>query len=147
MVDFAITAVGTYVLLRWVAPAATNTLEQMTPSRIVRKPTARERKPDCLAEVLLDFLALDHAALPREELQDWLVTVAMCLRTILEHDCRAGAKSLGAAQWLEVITNRLASAFPNFPGGRPRIAQIIEAMVWKGTSERFHPPHTDRHES
>jgi hypothetical protein len=147
MVDVAITAVGTYVLLRWLAPAATNTLERMTPSRIVRKPTRSERKPDCLAEILLDFLALDHAALAREELQDWLVTVASCLRAILEHDCRAGAKSLGAAQWLEVIINRLSSAFPSFRGGRPRIAQIIEAMVWQEASERFRPPHSERHGS
>jgi hypothetical protein len=143
MVDFAITAVGTYVLLRWFAPEAASTLEHMRPSRIAHRPTPSERKPDCLAEMLLDFLALDHAALAREELQDWLVTVARCLRIFLAHDCRAGVNSLGAAQWLEVITNKLVTACPNFPGGRPRIAEIIEAMVWQETSERFHPPHTD----
>jgi hypothetical protein len=96
--------------------------------RIVRRPPG-EVRPDCLAEMLMDFLALDHAALSKEELQDWLTTVAVCLGIFLKNDSRNGPQSSSAVHWLQAITNRLARALPDYPGGRRMIRRTIEGMV------------------
>jgi hypothetical protein len=89
-----------------------------------------ERQPDCLAEMLLEFLKLDHAALLPGDLDDWLRTVAACVRVFLEHDGQEGKRSLGGLQWLQTITIRLARAFPNWPGGRPAIQRTLQALMF-----------------
>jgi hypothetical protein len=89
------------------------------------------RRPDCLAEMLLEFLALDHTALSPADLEDWLLTIGSCLSVFIEHDSHAGNKSLGAAQWFEMIIIRLARSFPDWPGGRAAIRRTIQAMMWK----------------
>jgi hypothetical protein len=76
---------------------------------------ADERGPDCLAEVLRDFLTLDLKALTRAELDAWLVTVTACLTVYVEHDGRNVGTSLGAANWVQAVANRLTQAFPANP--------------------------------
>jgi hypothetical protein len=78
------------------------------------RPSANQRGPDCLAEVLRDFLALDLASLPKEELHAWLVTVTQCLTVFIEHDGRSNGTSLGSAGWVEAVANRLAQVFPEY---------------------------------
>jgi hypothetical protein len=91
--------------------------------RIVRD----TRRPDCLAEMLLEFLALDHASLSPEELEEWLQTIAACLNVFIEHDARAGNTSFIVADWLEMIVIRLARSFPYWPGAA--IQHTIQAMM------------------
>jgi hypothetical protein len=96
--------------------------------RIVRRPCV-EARPDCLAEILMDFLSLDHAGLPDEELQAWFTTVAMCLAVFLTNDDRYPSKSVCPVHWLDAITNRLSRSLPNYPGGRRMIRRTIEGLV------------------
>lgn len=121
----------TYVLLRWYPPVLASTLEGMKTVRIIRRRPVVERRPDCLSEMLMDFIALDHAALPPDELDGWLETIAMCLAVLLKNEGRNLSKARLAILWLETITSRLARAFPGYPGGRRMIRRIIEALVLK----------------
>jgi hypothetical protein len=96
--------------------------------RIVRRPCV-EARPDCLAEILMDFLSLDHATLSDEEVQGWLTTVALCLAVFLTNENQHAPKSVCPVHWLDAITNRLARSLPNYPGGRRMIRRTIEGLV------------------